>query len=248
MKTLKGKANIIMIISILLIIIFNTAVSNATEIKKNEVEYSYSISEYRYFKLGMNEAIMIASVGNGYDRRRADSTSPGDYINNPLMFSSDLPCDVDSTDIEFIKSSIKPYLTDKYYDDKIMDHVSNFDCPELKRKEFYFDFYSESVFMVISGWYGEFAHIIVFTEFDSKQTLVEKAQHFFNIPSIDIKNIEYDEYQHPYSDNIDYFYSYVDDKNKFKIFGYQVNQYLTGQARSDMGANFTVIDLTIYTE
>jgi len=241
MKTLKRTTNFAIVCFVTFLICFPD-VAYTADIKANETYYFYSFSAFRYVKLGLNQKTHLLTPSINTSHRRKDLSKPGDYICPPEWKSAS----VDSTDIKFIGSLVEPYLADDYYDDRVLEIIKNYESSYYKRKEFYFDFYSDGTFMIISGLYDKFTHIIVFTEYDSKQSFIDKARHFFKLPLIDIKNVEYDEYIYPSSKTLDCFYSFADNKNRFKLFGYPVTQFREEPGYEKIDYKFSVIDLTIY--
>jgi len=219
---------------------------SALKIKSNNVKYMYCTSALRFYKLGLRETLTGVNPLTSFDTRRKDMSTPGDYLINPGY----KPLEPDSAEVHFVESTIKLYLADDYYDPEILNFVKSYDLMELLgRDEFYFDFYSNDTFMIISGAYDKFAHIIVFTSYDSKQSFIDKARHFFKLPDIDTVKVEYDEYECPYPPELEFFYSYEDIDKKFKLIGYQVFQSTDVPDRQNIVTNkYIAIDLTIYAE
>jgi len=216
--------------------------SFSAEIKPCYREYKYVVSDFRLKMLGLVESANPTSQIANPVLRTSDVFHAGDYLRKPWGEETV----ADSNVIVFIKSLVKKFLSPKYYDDNIFKYVRVFtDTLTLKREEFYFGFLSNGIHMIISGWTGEFAHVIVFTDFNSKNSLLEKANDFFTLPSIEKSEVDYNEYRY-YDGEPDYFYSYTETKGNFKLTGYPVIYWEGTIEGGKVKRQISVIDLTIY--
>jgi len=96
-----------------------------------------------------------------------------------------------------------------------------------------------------SGWYGKFAHIFVFTEFDSRQSFIKQAERFFKLPSLELGNVSYDE-ERVYDKWNDFFYSYDDKDAGFKLYGYPYLKRRASEDSIDYYYDAVILDLTVY--
>ena len=100
------------------------------------------------YKLGIFESPneLLKAIATPLDKNKI--IGRGDYL-LPPPWASDVQVKVDSSDIVFLKSIIKPYIEHKYYDDRIFNFTkSYYDTVRFDIREFYFDFYSNDVYIV----------------------------------------------------------------------------------------------------
>ena len=110
--------------------------------------------------------------------------------------------------------------------------------------EFFFEADINNIRFRFSGWYGKFAHIFVFTDFDSKEGFIEKANQYFNLPEMDINKVSLDKD----TDSPDYFYSYDNRNADFKLVAYPFLKRKIEEGKSAYSIDGAVLDLTIYPE
>lgn len=195
----------------------------STDIEANTVKFNYSVSGFRMYKIGIFESPNELLKPIPTPRNKNKIIGRGDYL-LPPPWASDVRVEVDSFDIVFLKSIIKPYIKRKYYDDEIFDFtMSYYDNMRFDIREFYFDFYSNCVYMLLSGCYGKFAHIYVITDFDSKKSFIENANEFFDVPLVKESEVIYEEHTYP-NGSTDYYYSYNDKDDKFSLAGFSTIQ------------------------
>lgn len=227
-------------------LLLNSAIS--AEISTGYIDDSTVITSFRLKKIDLYTMIKTQIWKPEYEfDRKSDLQNPGFYyVRAGSMLDDKNIAAVYNNDIFFLKILVKPILSEKYYSDNIFDFTKNYYLPNLERKEFFFNIKSDSVFIRFSGWYNEFVHIIIFTEYDSKEGFIDKAKHFFNLPPLDTINIIYNE---DILDNVrdDFFYEYIDEKVDFKLVGYPV-LYSKPEDPEHLTWDYVVLDLTIYAE
>lgn len=186
--------------------------------------------EYAYIKnpIATNESDYI---------RNSDEKNPGYYLMPPS--GDEHPAD--TMERSFLEEILKVFLAPSYYDSSIISFANNIYLPNQGRNEFYFDIYSNDVRFLFSGWYGKFVHIMVFTNFDSKNSFVSQANHFFNLPNIDIDKIGYAEDIRA-GERHDFFYSYS-YADGTKLAGYP---FLISISEDEISYKNVILDLTIY--
>ena len=229
------------IVSIILLLP-STEIALAGNIENGENIENYAWTPFILEKLGFGDYNKLIGTQIAVDYiRTSDPGCPGYYYINPSRISAEI--DIDSTDVEFIRSLILPYLADNYYDDAIFNFLQNYYLLSYQRKEFYINIRSSHVPIKISGWYGKFIHIIVDAEFDSNESFLTQAAKYFNLPPLDTKNVKADYFEKfKCGDKNEYFYSYDDNSKDFKLVGYTVLNAGTEKCEIEK----TVLDLTIY--
>jgi len=205
------------------------------------------VSLFRLEKLGFGSLIVAIRQSSGpsiysYTIRNNDIDNPGNYYMLPFNFSE---IQVSLEDKVFLNNLLSKYLPSEYYSESIVDSIENIFLDDLNRKEFFFEANLNSTRFRFSGWYGKFAHIFVFTEFDSREGLIKAAEQYFNLPPLDKKNVSYDEEdiddKHP-----DFFYSYVAEEIDFKLIAYPNLKYDFELKESYYDG--VILDLTVYPE
>lgn len=208
------------------------------------------ITNFRLHKLGLGYYADIAEKSNSaFSRhpiaRNNDVENPGNYYQYPYTYSIR---DVDSTEIVFLEGLLSEFLQPEYYSDEIFSSIENIYLPDLERLEFFYEVELNSTRFRLTGWYEEFIHVYVYTDFDSKAGFIERARQYFNLPDLDISKVSYDEEIVEGMGRRDFFYSYDDPEAEFKLNAYP---FLKREGRVG-GAVYSydgmVLDLTIYAE
>ena len=209
-------------------------------IKRGDGIGNVVVSGFRLIKLGLDEYATTTSAVVDHDNnfmRTNKIDQPGCYLINPFGKSGVVGAD----EWSFLQNTLIEFLAADYYDSTILNYANNIYLPGQNRHEFYFDIYSNNVLFLFSGWYGRFVHIIVFTDFDSKEGFAGQAQRFFKLPEIAISKIDYAE--DVSSGGIkDFFYKYI-NSHDFKLVGYP---FLKSVSEEEYSYEYTILDLTIY--
>jgi hypothetical protein len=208
------------------------------------------INDFRLKKLGLGSYVIdvnkncSASALFSY-KRTNDPQNPGDYFEYPTAYSNPA---VDSADTIFIKGLLLKYLKPEYFSENMLDSIENVYLVDLGRKEFFYQVQSAGTRFRFSGWYGKFAHIFVFTDFDSKAGFIEKAQEFCNLPPLDINKVSFDENTDKFNVH-DFFYSYDDPESDFKLYGYP-DLHCSSDEKTGLkcSCDYVILDLTVYAE
>jgi len=171
--------------------------------------------------------------------RSPDALHPGYYFMSP----ADDSVSSDSLDKIYIDRLLKKYMSPLYYDPEIAAYTENYDLERYNRREYYFVVNINNNKVIVSGWYGWLMHIIILTDYDSKDGFLNMTNEFFTVDKLDINKVEYipsDDSGSP----TDFIYKYIDSANRFEIYGYP---HLNS---SEVGGhyNYMVLDLTIYTK
>ena len=208
------------------------------------------ITKFRLHKLSLGYYADIAEKSNSvFDSypliRNNDEENPGNYYKYPYYFS--VP-EIDSADIAFLASNLYKFLRPEYYLDEIFNSVENVYLVDLKRKEFFFEVKINNTQFRLSGWYGKFIHVYVYTDFDSKSGFVEKARQYFKLPNLDVGKVTYDEEIVEGIGRRDFFYSYDDPNVDFRLSAYPFLKRKSKIGGADYSYDGMVIDLTIYPE
>ncbi len=230
------KAPFILVMLVLLSVPLNSQV-----IKEDKIDI-FVITPFRYEQLSLDNFYIKGSI-SAFDiqenhRRTKDSIYAGYYLMPPLADT----ISVDNIDKEKVDITLKKYLSSWFYDSDIIKCLENYALNKLNRREYYFIVNVDSTKMVISGWYDNLMHLIIFTNFDTKEGFIKKSKEFFNLGDLDIKNVVYVPSDSSESPG-DFMYKYIESDKNFVIHGYP---HLNS---SEVGDNydFMILDLTIYT-
>ena len=211
---------------------------------------SVYISKFRLTKLGLGNYVRQmhnCSSGEPFFKaiRNDNPENPGYYFQYPYgtIAGNDILAP-SSEERDFIATLMPNYLLSKYYSTSLLDSIENRYLQEIKRMEFFFEADINNTRFRFSGWYGKFAHIFVFTDFDSKEGFIKKASQYINLPELDISKVSFNED----TDSPDYFYSYDDPNAEFKLVAYPFLKRKIKSGKAIYSTNGTILDLTVYPE
>ena len=234
-------ANIIKILVLsFLLLISLTRPNQAADIKKGAGVGNMIVTSFRLRNLVLEDyAIATSPVVNHTDNfiRSNNIDQPGCYLIKPR--GNILTVEADK--VSFLKSMLKEYISDSYYDSSVLDYANYIFLPLQNRDEFYFDVYINDVHFLFSGWYGKFTHIIVFTDFDSMESFISQAHKYFKLPSIDIGEVTFK--KDVLSDDVQDFLYYYSNNDNIKLAGYP---FLISLSEDKISYKEVILDLTIY--
>jgi len=217
----------------------------AATINEGYEDTEYVQSTFIMYHLGLklrSFPLMNANMPCDDQTRTNDENNPGYYYESPIGHEAF----VDSSDIQYIKNTISQYINNKYYDDKILNYIKNYNISMHRRKEFFFSVKSNGIEFKFSGWYGKFVHIIVDADFSSPEDFVKNTEKYLKLSKLNKDKVSCFYNDKTLSDGRhELFYTYDDELgSNLKLIGYSIKD----PEDSVDKIKKTVIDLTIYTE
>ena len=236
------KIAIALILIIAAIVVGISPLTLAADITPNKEHLKFAEPGFDLVKLGLVNTPADTMPSFNYLSRGDNSTELGYYIMPPASGLHK----VSSDDKKEIQKIVKAYLEPAFYNDDIFDYfratrVSKF-SPE---REFYCSFYSDNIPMIISGVYNKLTHIIIFTVYNGPDDFALAAEDFFDIPSIDGRDVKIESYKNSHDEKVTC-YTVEDMDDNWNLNGYELTQIIEPKPDQLSFRKYNVLDLTIY--
>ncbi len=158
----------------------------------------------------------------GQHGRTINKKAAGDYLSPPWFYEYESPpLPLGQPENEYLSSSLSGILTKSFWNPEVLDYLQQYKniLNDTTRNEFYGRVAINGKKFVFGGWIGKLTVTGVYDDYSDVSEFINKAKSYFRLPDINPRNV-----QVVISESGgEFFYSFLDRKNKFWLRGYKIN-------------------------